>query len=118
MLYWGEGTKGGNSVVFSNSDPDMIQLFLNFLRVICGIDEKRLRLLLHIYPDQNESKLKKFWSEKTKIPQAQFSKTFCHSGKNGTYKNLSPYGTISLRYSDKLLLNVINDWIKDYKLPI
>ncbi|MCX6810678.1 MAG: hypothetical protein NTY30_03025 [Candidatus Berkelbacteria bacterium] len=118
MLYWGEGTKMGNSVVFSNSDPQMIVLFLAFLRTVCGIDENRLHLLLHVYDDQNEMQLKSFWSRITNIPINQFSKTFVHHGKTGSYKKVSKFGTISLRYSDKELLRVINDWIDKFCLPM
>lgn len=117
MLYWGEGTKSGNSVVFSNSDPDMLKLFLKFLRVICGVEEKRLRVLLHLYSDQIETDLKTFWSKITGIPLQQFSKTFIHERKKGTYKKISKYGTVSLRYSDKELLKKINNWLLDYRLP-
>ncbi len=118
MLYWGEGTKAGNSVVFSNSDPDMIKLFLHFLRKVCGVQEERLRLLLHMYPDQNENKLKLFWSETAKIPLLRFSKTFYHTGKSGSYAKRSELGTVSLRYSDTELLRIINKWISQYKMPI
>lgn len=115
MLYWGEGTKAGNSVAFSNSDPDMIIIFLKFLREICRVDEKRLRLLLHLYLDQNEINMKHFWSNITDISLSQFSKTFIHKQKRGTYKKISRYGTISLRYSDKELLNTINNWLAEYR---
>jgi len=117
MLYWGEGTKSGNSVVFSNSDPDMIKLFLLFMRKICGVAENRLRALVHIYPDQNEVELKKFWSKVTGLSLKQFSKTFCHKGKQRAYKKISQYGTLSLRYSDKELLEIINNWIDSYRMP-
>lgn len=114
MLYWGEGTKSGNCVTLSNSNPEMIMIFLKFLRNVCGISENRIRALLHIYPDHNEKRLKNFWSRTTKIPECQFSKTFIHKKKGGTYKKISKYGTISLRYSDKQLLIIINDWIKNF----
>jgi predicted DNA-binding protein YlxM (UPF0122 family) len=114
MLYWGEGTKVGNSVSLSNSDPEMIKVFLKFLRNICGISEDRLRVLLHIYPDHDEKKLKVFWSDMTNIPEHQFSKTSVHRKKGGTYKKTSKYGTILLRYSDKRLLNIIISWIKEF----
>jgi len=118
MLYWGEGTKSGSSVMFSNSDPQMVKLFLKFLREICGVEESRLRILLHIYDDQDENSLKTFWSKVTKIPLCQFSKTYYHSGKKGTYKKTCLYGTVSLRYSDNELLKIINNWISEYKMPM
>jgi hypothetical protein len=114
MLYWGEGTKAGGSVAFSNSDPEMIKIFLEFLRNICVISEDRLRILLHIYSDHDENKLKIFWSNVTKIPESQFSKTWIHEKKGGTYKKVSKYGTIQLRYSDKRLLKIINGWIEEF----
>jgi hypothetical protein len=32
MLYWAEGSKSRNSVIFCNSDPEMLRAFLAFLR--------------------------------------------------------------------------------------
>ncbi|NJD03886.1 MAG: hypothetical protein FIA99_15100 [Ruminiclostridium sp.] len=113
MLYWGEGTKGGNSVVFSNSDAEMVRVFLKFLRTICGISNSRLRVVLHHYKDQNEYQLKQFWSKKTLIPLSQFSKSYLHRLQKGSYKRISQFGTLSVRYSDKKLLEIINSWIKD-----
>lgn len=116
MLYWAEGSKKNNNyVAFSNSDPDMIKLFLNFLREICGIQENRLHLLLHIYTDQDEKELKSFWSRATKIPLIQFNRTYIHQGKIGNYKKKSQYGTVSLRYGDKKLFDQIIKWIEKCK---
>jgi len=49
MLYWAEGTFRGNTVDFVNSNPTMVKIFLKFLRKICGVDKKRLRLYLYTY---------------------------------------------------------------------
>ena len=116
MLYWAEGAKiGSNNIKFVNSDPDMIKLFLRFLRDICGIHEERLKPLLHLYHDQDRHKLEKFWSGVAKIPLTRFNKSHIHQGKIGTYRKKSPYGTIALNYSDKKLLGKILSWIEEYK---
>jgi len=50
MLYWAEGGRslGKYCVVdFANSDAEMVKIFLSFLRNICGINEKRLRVQLY-----------------------------------------------------------------------
>lgn len=47
MLYWAEGAKTGHIVDFTNSDPQLIGLFVTFLRRICGVAEPRLRVLLY-----------------------------------------------------------------------
>jgi len=115
MLYWAEGTKrSGNCVDFVNSDRKMIKVFLKFLRNICGIQESRLRALLHLYKNQNELKLKKQWSEITNIPLKQFHASCVHQGKRGSYKKKSKYGTISIRYNDKKLFDQILSWIEKY----
>lgn len=115
MLYWAEGCKGWGTVKFVNSDPSMIKLFLSFLREVCGIWEDRLKLLIHMYPDHNENKLIDFWSRVTKVPKQNFYKSFIHIKKRGTYKKKSLYGTITINYSDKKLLDKINFWISEYK---
>ncbi len=114
MLYWGEGTKNGNTVAFSNSNPEMIVVFLRFLRIICGVSDSRVKALIHMYKDHSEKELMKFWSRVTQIPEANFYKSFNHGSKGGTYKKTSKYGTLSLRYSDKKLLQIINSWIYEY----
>jgi len=114
MLYWAEGTKGGNHVDFTNSDPKAIQIFLKFLREICGIQEERLRLLLYLFTDHNENELKKYWSKITGISLNQFSASHIRRGRKGTYKRKSKYGTAKLRYSDKRLFEQIMKWIEGY----
>ncbi len=115
MLYWGEGAKSGNVVKLSNSDPDLIRLFLNFLRNICGIDEKRLKALIHLYPDHNENELLQFWIKITNIPRERFYKPFIHKGKKGSYKNKVKWGTLAINYPDKNLLKTLLNWINEYR---
>lgn len=115
MLYWGEGTKGNGSVRFANSDPDMIKLFLVFLRTVCGIHEDRLTALIHYYPDQDIVDLRKFWISITHIHEKRFNREYMHIGKTGTYKKKSVYGTLALSYCDKKLLNQLVSWIDEYR---
>lgn len=115
MLYWAEGCKGWGTVKFVNSDPDMVKLFLSFLRKICGIWEDRLKLLVHMYPDHDKDALIDFWSGVTQVPRENFYKSFIHIGKKGTYKKKSLHGTLVVNYSDKKLLDTINFWISGYR---
>lgn len=119
MLYWAEGTKynpekGARVVDFSNSNPKMVKLFLKFLREICGVKEKRLRVLLYCYADQNIEFLKEYWHKVTNIPLKQFTKPYVRKDflpeKSGKMK----YGLVHIRYGDKKLLLQIEDWVKEY----
>lgn len=95
ILYLGEGakTKRG-SLMFGNSDPYIINLFLHLLRFCYNIDEKKFRCTLQCRADQNIIKLEKFWGETTKIPLSQFYKaridprTIGKTSKNIDYKGV------------------------------
>lgn len=77
MLYLGEGTKGldRGSLRFGNSDPFIIDLFLNLMRKCYKVDEKKFRCTILCRADQNTNNLEKFWLRVTKIPKNQFYKT-------------------------------------------
>jgi len=76
MLYLGEGAKDQKrgALMFGNSDPFIITLFLRLLRYCYDIDENKFRCVLQCRADQNIKKLEKFWSQITKIPLPQFYK--------------------------------------------
>ena len=116
MLYWGEGSQwqGEKIVDFANSNPDMIIIFLKFLRKICGINENKLRAYLYCYDDQSPKEILRYWSKITKISKKQFTRPYVRKdykkSKVGKMKN----GLIHIRYYDKKLLDLIRVWIKNY----
>lgn len=76
MLYLGEGSKTiKGSLLFANSNPDIISLFLNLLRRCYCIDKRKFRVTVQCRADQDTLKLEKFWSKITKISPKQFYKT-------------------------------------------
>lgn len=99
FLFWGEGEKNRNAVIFVNSDPIMVECFLKLIRSSFVLDENKFRGLIHVHEYHNDEEIKKYWSKITKIPLKQFSKSYLkpHTGKNirEGYK-----GTISIRYYD------------------
>jgi hypothetical protein len=51
MLYWAEGSKNRNQVIFTNSDVAMVQLFVRFLRECFGVTNEAMALsVTHMYP--------------------------------------------------------------------
>lgn len=106
MLYFGEGAKSGTTVDFANSDPATLKIFINFLRKICQIDEKRLRLYLYCFSDQNPSELISFWSRTLNVRIRNFTKPYIRKiSKN--LKRTMIKGVLHIRYSDKRLLEKI-----------
>lgn len=120
MLYWGEGYKGDDKhpakmVDFTNSDPEMILLFLRFLRNSFILDTSKFRILLYCYSDQNVNKLINFWSNCTKIDKSLFIKPYIRKDfKIGVRK--MKYGLIHIRYHDKKLLLELKKMIDSYKI--
>lgn len=74
-LYLGEGGKAQRGwLVFGNSNPNVIALFLSLLRHSYNIDERKFRCTLQCRADQNVEKLERLWSRITKISRRQFYK--------------------------------------------
>jgi len=95
MLYLGEGSKTRKgSLIFGNSDPLIIGLFLRLLRRCYRIDERKFRCTLQCRADQNIKKLEKYWSQITRIPYSQFyrarvdPRTVGKPSKNLNYKGV------------------------------
>lgn len=107
-VYMGEGSKTHGSVRVMNSDPQIIKLMIIWFKRIFGLTNENFSLRMHLYPDSNISKIKKFWSEQTGLKSQNFLKTQIDLRKNKSKnnKNKLPYGTVQL--SVKALGN--KDW--------
>lgn len=115
MLYWGEGFKGNdtstNSTVdFANSDQKMVAMYINSLRAIYELDEKKFRVLLYCYSNQDIPRLINYWSKVTKIPKSQFSKPYVRVDSRVNARVME-YGLVHIRYADKKLLIEIKNLI-------
>ena len=119
MLYWAEGYKspGGVVVDFANSDPDMIIIFVRFIRTIYRVDEKRFRILLYCYADQDVPALVSFWSDLTEIPQDQFTKPYVRTDFRENGRKMR-HGMVHIRYADKKLFLCIIGSIDSLKKEI
>jgi hypothetical protein len=49
MLYWAEGSKRRNTVTFTNADPDLVDLFLRFLRMHYGVTDDRVAFSVNCF---------------------------------------------------------------------
>jgi predicted DNA-binding protein YlxM (UPF0122 family) len=114
MLYWAEGTQKGGTVDFANSNPQMVKIFLRFLREICGVDERRLRGYLYAYEYQDIEKLKSYWCKATGIHPNQFTKPYVRRGNLNLSHRKMLYGLAHIRYNDTKLLGIIGNWINAY----
>ena len=84
-LYWAEGEKAKHFSI-ANSDPHLIKFMVCWLKDTLNVPPERIKAHLNIYHQQDEKKLKKFWSEVTGIPLENFGKSFVKP-KSKNYKS-------------------------------
>lgn len=101
LLYWCEGEKlrVGSRFAFTNSDPFLVATFLKLLRTGFSIDERKLRITLHVHEYHDAQKQLRFWSKVTKIPLSQCHRPYRkpHTGKR-TRKDYP--GCVAITYFD------------------
>jgi len=69
-LYWGEGGKGDFNL--TNTDPDLIRIFVKGLTEVYDISVSKLRLSLRLYEDLDKDKCIDYWSRITGVPKENF----------------------------------------------
>ncbi|SEC30135.1 hypothetical protein SAMN05428945_2542 [Streptomyces sp. 2224.1] len=78
-LYWSEGSKSkpyrlSERAIFINSDPDMIRVYLAWLRLL-GVNDERLRFYVHIHESADTEAAERFWAGITGAEPPAFGKT-------------------------------------------
>lgn len=79
VAYWAEGAKNkpwrpGTAVKFMNSDPDLIRVFLAWLRLV-DVSPESLIFRVHIHESANAAEAVAFWSVVVGAPARQFGKS-------------------------------------------
>lgn len=119
-LYWGEGSKQKEynpsvGVQFSNSDPEMIKVFLLWLKKCCLIKEDDIYFEIYIHDTfENKTKeVRKFWSEVTGYPLSRFPKIyFKHNLIKGRREKVLYYGLLRVKVRTSTDFNrEISGWI-------
>jgi hypothetical protein len=94
-IYIGEGGKTAGITRIINSDPKIIKFSIKWLKISFGVGIKNIRVRLFLYPDSDEKKSIKFWSNNTKIPENQFYKPTIdkRTNKKSSNNGKLPFGT-------------------------
>lgn len=122
-LYWAEGSKEkewsvGHGVVFSNSDPRMIRVFLAWVAEFVEPDnrEPAFSIYLHMTKAHLIGDVRKFWSRETGLPASRFSKVCFKKGNVATNRKnigLLYNGLLRVRITrGSILLRKIEGWVR------
>lgn len=102
MLFWCEGSKRLSDLRFTNSDPELINVFLGLMRESFDLDEKKFRCMLHLHSYHSDDLQLDFWSKLTHIPRSQFYRV--HQKTRGGKRIHEQYqGCLSIYYHDASL---------------
>jgi len=120
VLYWGEGTKyepentTNRGLIFTNSDPKMISVYMRFIREILKIPEEKIRAGIHIYPSISGDEAKKFWSKTTNLPENRFYiiTQVSRASQNKRPFNILPFGTVVIKINNRQQFYKVKGMIK------
>lgn len=87
-LYWAEGNKQKEhnpsaSVIFSNSDPTMVRLYLSWLEKCLLVSHERIVFEIYIHKShmKSVSELTSYWSKVTGFPVSKFDRVYYKKNK-------------------------------------
>lgn len=115
MLYWAEGAKGRNHLHFANSDPNMQQLFVRFLREEFLISDEDIKLQIHCHSEDESihQRCREFWSQLLDLPESNVNKIQVKKGSE-TRKNRLEYGICAIRVYNTQIVQHIYGAIQVY----
>jgi transcriptional regulator with XRE-family HTH domain len=119
MLYWAEGAKCRNVVVFVNSDANMLELFLRFLRECYGVSDRDVALSVncHVTNGLNAAQITDWWLERLRLPATcARTPTVNHvpAGSRRRRGHVLPYGTARLAVYSTRIVQSIYGAIQEY----
>jgi predicted transcriptional regulator len=76
MLYWAEGTKSKTTCKFTNSDAEMVKLFVKFLRECLNVPNEKIMVRINCYTNNGLTKeeIEKFWLNNLQLPEINLRK--------------------------------------------
>ena len=120
VLYWKNGNKSDlkKGVHFSSSDPDMIKLFLKWLREVGGVEDKEIRFDIFIKWSKTSKKnssdeIIDYWAKVTGFSKEHFSNIYFQKASK---KRESGNGFLRIKVAQSsMLARQIAGWIEGLK---
>lgn len=102
LLYWAEGSKhkSVSGLIFVNTDPVMMKLYIDLLRDAYNINEEKFSVRIHLHHYHEKKKLYKFWSELLQISEKYFAKPYLKPRSKKKRFRRNSKGICLLRYGD------------------
>lgn len=118
-LYWAEGSKRSSSFGFVNSDPEMINLMIRWMRQFLGCSEEEIRMRVFTHKSFAHEKHEDNWSRWSGIPSDRFGKTIYKSQGLTVKKRPNYSGCARIELGKVKYLRILAYWqqmlIEHYK---
>lgn len=119
MLFWAEGSRSRNAVVFTNSDPFMVRAFVDFLCTCYQLPTDAFRVECNLFADHLERQhtIERFWLGTLGLPQSCLRKSTINVYSKYSQKkrqNKLPYGTVRVSVHSTRVVQSIYGSIQEY----
>jgi hypothetical protein len=119
MLFWAEGSRRRNAVVFTNSDPEMVRYFVSFLRCYYGVADESFAVTCNLFADhlERQREIEDFWLDALELPTSCLRKSTVNVYSKYSQKkrkNRLPYGTVRVVVHSTELVQQIYGAIQEY----
>ena len=119
MLFWAEGSRRRNAVVFTNSDPQMVRFFVGFLRRCYGVRNDRIAVTCNLFADHvaRQWEIEQFWLDTLNLPRSSLRRSTVNVFSKDSKKkrtNKLPYGTCRVVVSETALVQSVYGAIQEY----
>lgn len=119
MLYWAEGSKDRNQLTMANSDPDLLAVFVHFLRAELDVAAESITMRCNLFADhlERQREIERFWLDRLGLPPSSLRTS--HVNVYSKYsqkkrKNKLPHGTCTVQVSSTRLVQTIYGSIQEY----
>jgi transcriptional regulator with XRE-family HTH domain len=118
MLYWAEGRKDRNSLCITNSDADMMQFYMRFLRESLCVENDRIRVYLNCYVSNGLSleEIEDYWITTLQLSHSCLAKTVVNNPPASSQQKGRKllYGVCSVSVHSTRLVNHVFGAIQEY----
>lgn len=112
MLYWAEGARLRNTVKLTNSDPELLSYFVEFLRRHFEVSGARFKVACNLFADHldRQIEIERFWLERLGLDERSLRKSTVNTYSKYSQKkrlNKLPYGTTAVVVDDTRIVQTI-----------
>ena len=118
MLYWAEGSKNRNQLGFTNADPEMVDLFVHFLRRCYGVARERIALTVNVHLGNGMTleEIESWWLTRLDLPRRSLRRSIVNTPSRASQRKRRtlPYGTVRISVSSTFIVQSVFGAIEAY----